>query len=280
MTPKHLPLQLVAKSKKYYVVWQGHQPGIYDSWENCQREIKGYPDAKFKSFSSMEEARTAFRNPDEVVHEPKKQYYYVIWQGHHPGIYESWDQAQKAIAGYPRALYKTFGSKQLAERAFKEGPENYREGDFKKTKDLDPQLLDKIGNPIELSLCVDAACNGKGDMEYQGVWTFSRDQVFKVGPYKKGSNNIGEFLALVHALAYLNQQRDEKFKMMPVYSDSKIAMGWIRAKKCFTKKNPSPEVQQLIHRAEKWLADNYFKNPLLKWETKAWGEIPADFGRK
>jgi hypothetical protein len=131
---------------------------------------------------------------------------------------------------------KLLGSKQLAEKAFAEGPENYLEGSFKKTKDLNPEELKKIGKPIELSLAVDAACNGKGDMEYQGVWTFSNELLFKAGPYKKGSNNIGEFLALVHALAYLGKQRDEKMHNMIIYSDSKIAMSWIRQKKCFTKK--------------------------------------------
>lgn len=273
-------LRVMAKKQKYYVVWQGHQPGIYDSWENCQREIKGFPDARFKSFDTIGEARFAFKNPDAITTEPKKIYYYVVWAGHQRGVFDSWSEAQKSIQGFNRPLYKTFGSKQLALKAFEEGPENYREGNFKKTKDLDQSQLDKIGKPIELSLAVDAACNGSGDMEYQGVWTFSNEQLFKAGPYKKGSNNIGEFLALVHALAYLNKQRDEKFKIMPIYSDSKIAMSWIRQKTCFTKKNPSAEVQQLITRAEHWLKNNSYKNKILKWETKAWGEIPADFGRK
>ena len=138
----------------------------------------------------------------------------------------------------------------------------------------------KIGDPIELSLCVDAACNGKGDFEYQGVWTFSRQTEFKIGPYKKGSNNIGEFLALVHALAFLNGHRDSKMKTIPIYTDSRIAMGWVRGKMCRTKKTPTKEVQALIWRAEKWLKTNTFSNPILKWETKVWGEIPADFGRK
>src|SRR5688572_13102132 len=101
----------MSKQKKYYVVWHGHQPGIYDSWEHCQREIKGYPDAKFKSFNSMEEARIAFKNPDAVAYEPKKKYFYVVWSGHKPGVYDNWNDAQKSIAGFGKPLYKTFGSK-------------------------------------------------------------------------------------------------------------------------------------------------------------------------
>ncbi|MDA7803023.1 ribonuclease H family protein [Crocinitomix sp.] len=204
----------------------------------------------------------------------------MVWHGHQPGIYTEWNDVLKQIKGFPKAIYKTFGSKQLAEQAFDDHPDNYKDGDYKKTKDLSKEELERIGSPIELSLAVDAACNGKGDFEYQGVWTFSKENVFKVGPYKKGSNNIGEFLALVHALAYLNSHKDPKMKAMPIYSDSRIAMGWIRIKTCRTNKTPTPEVKNLILRAEKWLKVNSFKNPILKWETKVWGEIPADFGRK
>ena len=169
----------------------------------------------------------------------------------------------------------------MAERALKDGPEAYKGKDFRKTQDLNADQIEKIGMPIELSLTVDAACNEMtGIMEYQGVWTFDREQiVFRKGPYEGGTNNIGEFLALVHALAYFSKQSDEKFKSMPIYSDSKIAMNWIEAKKCRTKAKPGKEVAVLIQRAEKWLSQNRFENPILKWETKVWGEIPADFGR-
>jgi ribonuclease HI len=37
---------------------------------------------------------------------------------------------------------------------------------------------------------------------------------------------------------------------------------------------------ELIGRAIKWLNENTYSNKILKWETKAWGENPADFGRK
>ncbi|WP_418889083.1 viroplasmin family protein [Paracrocinitomix mangrovi] len=271
----------MAKQKKYYVVWEGHQAGIYDSWEKCQQQIKGYPNAQFKSFKTRQEAELAFRDQETYnVSDKKKQYYYVVWHGTKPGIYTEWKDVLENIKGVKGPIYKTFGSKQLAEKAFTEHPDKYKDGDYKKTKDLDEDTLKKIGNPIELSLAVDAACNNKGDFEYQGVWTFSNEVVFRVGPYKKGSNNIGEFLALVHALAYLKQQKDEKMHILPIYSDSRIAMGWVRQKICRTNKQPPADVQQLIKRAEHWLKNNTYKNPILKWETKVWGEIPADFGRK
>jgi ribonuclease HI len=271
----------LAKKKKYYVVWEGHQPGIYESWSICQKQIKGYPNAKFKSFESREIAQKALLDQKKyAVSANKKTYYYVVWHGKTPGIFTSWDEVRENIKGVKGAIYKTFGSKVLAEKAFTEHPDKYKEGDYKKTKDLTAEQLAKIGDPIELSLAVDAACNHKGDFEYQGVWTFSKENVFKIGPYKKGSNNIGEFLALVHAIAFLNSHKDEKMKQMPIYSDSRIAMGWVRLGKCRTKQHPPTDVKQLIFRAEKWLKSNQFNNPILKWETKVWGEIPADFGRK
>lgn len=271
----------MSKKQKYYVVWEGHTPGIYSSWSECQEQIKGFPNAKFKSFESKELAEKAFKDPESYSgSDKKKTYYYVVWHGKKPGIYTEWDDVRENIKGVKGPLYKTFGSKKLAEKAFSEHPDKWMEGDYKKTKDLSPEQLERIGKPIELSLAVDAACNNKGDFEYQGVWTFSKDVVFRVGPYKKGSNNIGEFLALVHALAYLQQHKDPKMKEMPIYSDSRIAMSWVRAKMCRTKKTPPDDVKKLIFRAEKWLKNNTYKNPILKWETKVWGEIPADFGRK
>ncbi|MEO9531730.1 MAG: ribonuclease H family protein [Crocinitomicaceae bacterium] len=271
----------VSKKKKYYVVWEGHLPGIYDNWEKCQEQIKGYPNAKFKSFKTLEQARKAMKDPSSVDFSAgKKQYYYVVWHGSKPGIFTDWDEVRENIKGVKGAIYKTFGSKSLAEKAFTEHPDKYKEGDYKKTKDLTAEQLEKIGDPIELSLAVDAACNNKGDFEYQGVWTFSKEEVFKVGPYKKGSNNIGEFLGLVHALAFLNGHKDPKMKSMPIYTDSRIAMSWVKACKCRTNKQPIPEVANLIARAEKWLRMNSYTTPILKWETKVWGEIPADFGRK
>ena len=267
--------------QKFYVVWSGRRPGIYTTWTEAQRQISGFKDAKFKSFKSRAEAEFALSNPSAIeASSKKKPYYYVVWAGYAPGVYQDWGEAKSQMTGFKNPKYKTFGSKQLAEKAFLEGPEKYP-GSYKKTRDLSSAELERIGSPIEMSLAVDAACNGKGVMEYQGVWTFNKEHVlFKMGPFNKGTNNIGEFLALVHALAYFQKDKDKKFHTMPIYSDSRIAMGWIKARRCRTKQSPSPEVKNLITRAEKWLHNNTFQNPILKWETKVWGEIPADFGRK
>lgn len=265
-----------AKKQKYYVVWEGHKPGVYHSWAECQRQTNGYPDAKYRSFESLAEAKKAFEDPDSVSPKKKKTMYYVVWEGKRPGIYTDWADAKEQIEGATKPRYKAFGSKRLAELAYEEGPDKYEGRGFKKTRDLSEEELERIGEPVPETISVDAASNAKtGDFEYRGVITDSGTELFRVGPHKDGSNNIGEFLALVHALAYLKKNRSD----LPIYSDSRIAMGWVKAKKARPKK-AGRKAKELISRAEEWLRTNDYKNPIWKWHTKVWGEIPADFGRK
>ncbi len=274
-----LQMKIMAKKKpKFYVVWKGKKPGIYKSWWDAKKQIDGYAGAQFKSYESKTEAEEAYADPihaQEVIRENRKTIYYVVWQGHRTGIYTDWELAKAQVDGYPYPKYKAFGSKQLAEQAYKEGPENYQGRSFKKTIDMTPSEKTTYGEPNEMSVSVDAACNAKGDMEYRGVWTYSSDEIFKKGPYKNGSNNVGEFLALVHALAILKKEKSD----LPIYSDSKYAMAWV-AKKKTNSKITDPYLTDLVTRAENWLKENDYPNKIIKWQTKFWGEIPADFGRK
>lgn len=130
------------------------------------------------------------------------------------------------------------------------------------------------------SWAVDAACSGNpGPMEYQAIDLQTGAQVFHFGPLH-GTNNIGEFLAIVHALALMDKQG---IKDKVIYSDSYNAILWVKKKQCKTKLVRTPETEQLyqiIARAEQWLRTHNVTIPVLKWETKQWGEVPADFGRK
>ena len=208
-----------------------------------------------------------------------KKKYYVVWQGRETGIFDSWDDCKKQVQGIPGAKYKSFETLEMAEKAFRK---NYEE--FAGKKIVEPQLsaeeLQRIGKPAQNSLSVDAACNmATGEMEYQGVYTATGSPIFHQGPFAEGTNNVGEFLALVHGLAYLKKNNLD----LPLYSDSRTAISWVKRKKCNSKLIPSSRNKvlfELIERAEKWLKKNTWKNRILKWETKAWGEIPADFGRK
>lgn len=210
----------------------------------------------------------------------KKKKYYVVWEGHTPGIYTKWDKCKKQIDGFPQAKYKSFLTEEDAGKAF-DGKWQDFIGKEKKQKLPEKDWIDLVGLPIKGSLTVDAACSGNpGKMEYRGVDLDRSKEVFRVGPVLKGTNNIGEFLALVHAIALIKQG---KLNYSIIYSDSKIAMSWVLQRKCKSKLVRNKETEALwnmIYRAEKWLENNMYNIRLKKWETKYWGEIPADFGRK
>ncbi len=209
----------------------------------------------------------------------KKKKFYVVWKGKHPGIFESWADCKAQIDGVQGAQYKSFSTFAEAKKAFNGNYLEYK-GKSKGKTELTPEELLKIGDPNYNSIAVDAASSGNpGKMEYRGVDTKTKRVLFHQGPFEQGTNNVGEFLALVHGLAFLKQQKSERI----LYSDSRIAIGWVRKKKCGTKLNKTAKNAQLfelIERAEEWLKKNRFNTPIVKWETKAWGEIPADFGRK
>ncbi len=208
-----------------------------------------------------------------------KKKYYVVWKGHHTGIFESWDDCKAQIKDFRGAQYKSFETFDAAKNALKNNYKDYvRKSKFK--SELSEALLKKIGKPNLNSVSVDAASSGNpGIMEYRGVDTKTKKELFKQGPFEEATNNIGEFLAIVHALAFLKQQKSERI----IYTDSRTALSWVKKKICNTKlerveKNKS--VFELVDRAVKWLQSNDYKTVIVKWETKAWGEIPADFGRK
>lgn len=209
-----------------------------------------------------------------------KQKWYVVWKGVTPGIYDSWATCKSQTEGFEDALYKSFESKQEAELAYRSNPQNYiRRGTASKANSAETKLSGSR-EIIRNSLSVDAACSGNpGIMEYRGVYTATGEEIFHSPRFPNGTNNIGEFLALVHGLALLKKQNSD----LPVYSDSVNAITWVRNKKCKTKleqNEQNADLFNLIDRAEIWLRNNDYRNPILKWDTKSWGEIPADFGRK
>ena len=190
--------------KKFYVVWNGYATGVFDSWEECQLQTKGYPGAKYKSFDSQEAAVEAYRgDPAEQI------------------------ELLASIAKHRPA------------------PVNY--------ESFPDIRLD--------SLAVDAACSKNP------------------GPVDR-LIGIGEYLALVHGLALLKSQGRPN---TPIYTDSRTARAWVRNRQPKTTLPRTPQNERLfemIERATAWLNANPLTNPILTWDTPAWGEIPADFGRK
>lgn len=209
----------------------------------------------------------------------KKGKFYTVWKGNRPGVYSKWAECKAAITGYKGAEYKSFLTFADAKKAYDKSYGDYKGKKTTKTI-LSKEALLKIGQPNLYSIAVDAASSGNpGIMEYRGVDTKTAKELFRQGPFKQGTNNIGEFLAIVHGLAFLKKQNSDRI----IYTDSKTAMSWVRKKNCNTKleKNPKNEIVfELISRAVTWLKTNSYDTTIVKWETKAWGEIPADFGRK
>lgn len=210
----------------------------------------------------------------------RKQKYYVVWKGSAPGVYKTWAGCQSATKGYSKAKYKSFPTLESAQEAFREGPGPYW-GTKKFVSPLSETQLAAIGIPITNSLCVDAAWNVETRiMEYRGVWNHDQSVAFEQGPFENGTNNIGEFLAIVHGLALLVKRSSD----WPIYSDSKTAISWVRHKHVRSKSietgKTSKRINNLVSRALRWLSKNEYDNDILKWETEAWGEVPADYGRK
>lgn len=213
-------------SRKFYVVFEGRAPGLYDTWEECQEQIDGFPGARYRAFQDQDEATEAFRRYDS---------------GEDMAIYKAMRRRNSAVVNY---------------EAF-------------------PEIrLDAIA--------VDASCPGNpGPVEYRGVRVGTGEQLFRIGPLQGGTNNIGEYLALVHVAAMLKNAGDTT---TPIYSDSRTAIGWFMRGASNTKIVPTATneaLRQILARADAWRRVNrVIPNPIFKWDTDRWGEIPADFGRK
>ncbi len=214
--------------------------------------------------------------------------YYVVFNGPNPGIYDKWEDAAEQI-NFKGARYKSYPTSEAAAEAFR------RESDDAGTADLGRFLskagshrLPKPGQPdymtnpeVDLDAwAVDASCMGNpGRMEYQGVELMTGRVLFRVGPFDDATNNIGEFLAIVHAMA----QMEKEGKYHNIYSDSVSGMAWVRTHKIKTQLKPTErnrKVFELMARAVTWLNTHRFPGKVMKWQTDRWGEIPADFGRK
>lgn len=210
----------------------------------------------------------------------KKKKYYTVWKGHHTGVFEKWNDCKAQITNFEGAQYKSFDTFEAAKDALKGNYFDYigKNKGFK--SELSKGQLNKIGQPNYHSISVDAASSGNpGIMEYRGVDTKTKKQLFIQGPFEEGTNNIGEFLALVHGLALLKKNNSDRI----LYTDSITAMSWVKKKTCNTKltrNEKNKALFELVDRAIVWLKNNTYKTVIVKWETKAWGEIPADFGRK
>ena len=231
------------KKSKWYVIYRGRRVGVYDNWRECEQETRGFPDAKFASFDTYEEARCSF--------------------------------LKECICGG--------GDCEWVQKAFPSICTSSPSGDTWRTCEGGPEIP---------CVCTDAACTNPvgGDVEYRCVRisnkTAAVEQLFAFGPFRLGSNNIGEYVGLVRALMWTSTH--DSLGSAPIYTDSRVAISWVS--------NPvAPGSNTTIKaigddlRAELKYCDDWIKTPVAKkevlkrvrhWKTSCWGEIPADYGRK
>ncbi len=207
----------------------------------------------------------------------------MVWRGRKRGIFESWADCERQVKGFTGAEYKAFKTRAEAVRAFAGAYSRYEGKPSSQGKWKTAHI-----RPVIPSICADAACDGSpGQLEYRCVRTETGEQLVHAGPFQAGTNNVGEFLAIVDAMRWV---RDHGLDW-PVYSDSSNAIAWVAAKKCNTKLQRTRANESLFARiaiAEQELKTGALGNAgadhgrsrILKWHTEAWGEIPADFGRK
>lgn len=230
--------------KKYYVIWTGREPGVYDDLQDALDQVDDYPGASFKSYDNAAEASEAFRRGTARTD-------------------------SRDLGGLLAQAHKQKGSAKTALEAQRRNMPGNGQPDYLDNPEIDPD-----------GWAVDAACAGNpGKMEYRGVELMTGRELFHVGPFEQSTNNIGEFLAIVHALS-LMFQRGERHT---IYSDSVTGMAWVRNRKVKTQLERNPKTEksfQLMERALSWLNSHTINVKIRKWDTDRWGEIPADFGRK
>ena len=212
----------------------------------------------------------------------KRKKWYVAWMGGEVELFDNWADCEERVKGVSGARYKSYNTKDEAVNALRNGDDSGallraiaqgRSG----IKTVNYEAIPEI---IPGSIAVDGACSGNpGIMEYRGVDVMTGAEIFRQGPFADATNNVGEFLAIVHALAFLKQRSMDN----AIYSDSRTAMAWVRDRHCKTTLKPTAANErlfQIIARAEAWICNNTWTNRIIKWDTEHWGEIPADFGRK
>lgn len=243
--------------QKYYVVWEGREPGVYDNWDDCFEQVNGFPGAKYKAFPSQEAAVSAYRGDGAAEEELLTRI----------ALHTS-EAARPVEAAQPGVSVSAKSQPVSAKSQPVSGPASYP--DYSRIPEINLSAI-----------ATDGACAGNpGVMEYRGVKVATGEEIFHVGPLPDGTNNVAEYLALVHALALLFKQNDGT---TPIYTDSGTAVAWVRNRGCCTKLEPTERnrrIFEMIARANVWIRTHTPTNPILRWSTSLWGEIPADFGRK
>lgn len=272
----------------FYAVIKGRKPGIYTDWDQCKAQIHEFKGSKYQKMNAknMADAEIEYEkliNPSSATdllfaQQNQEGTFYAVFVGRKPGIYNNWSECEFQINKYPDAKFKKLTSTNLFDAQAEYKNLANSKGSINKAMNV----AKATAEPQKDFLTVDGASNGE-NCEYQAVWYPNGEKAFASKKFTGGTNNIAEFLGLIHGLHYLMQNK----KPLKIYTDSVTAMAWVRDGKANTTANMTgkitPELQELIKQGEDFLSKNSkeLENAeILKWETKKWGEIPADYGRK
>ena len=156
-----------------------------------------------------------------------KQKFYVVWEGVTPGVYTSWTDCQLQIKGYEGAKYKSFDTREEAERALATSPYAYiGKNAKKKSEKVSSETLPAC--VIDNSLAVDAACSGNpGPGGWGAVLRYGAHERELSGGEAQTTNNRMELTAVIEALRLLKEPCE-----VELYSDSKyvidaLSKGWV-----------------------------------------------------
>lgn len=261
---------------KYYTVWVGREPGVYDNWDDAEEQVRNFPGARYKSFKTKEAAVAAFRGDDA------RELGAIIRRLRQPAVRITDPAASSASsASSAKPAFKPAAS--ASGRPAAAAAQRPATADMRVTgvKAASSAVLAQIAVLLAAhpeidpyAWCVDASCMGNpGVMEYRGVELATGREIFRVG-FPKGTNNIGEYLAIVHALALM----EKTGKWHNIYTDSKNALLWLRTRNPKTKLAVEPATARLhavLSRATAWLKAHpgvprlLFKSPATRPEQPA-----------
>ena len=186
--------------------------------------------------------------------------YYVVWQGHRPGVYDTWTECKAQITGFDRPQYKKFSTRYQAFHAYQKGS-SYREN----LRASDLPVFEKK------SILINASTDTQRNLtSYYGLYLNSNRRMFS-NTISSADKRIGLFLAAVKALSILHKHRT----LLPVYTESLEIISAVKDKR-FVALNPQAEsakVNLYVRVALAWL-EKHPPPPLLHWNAAYWGELP------
>lgn len=263
------------KKNKVYLVQVGSELKSFDNWPACQAFVSGKP-YKYAGGPTHEAAlkklrgnaqKNSWGGKERPADRPKNNIYVVEIA---PGEYRDFDKwkpcqafVQGKVVAYAGGVDREAAMKKLLAT---------REWQLEKNKKGAAKTKAVGAVPTE-GLTADAGTHGNpGPCEYQV--TDIRGKVLAHKHLGVHTNNFAE-LAGIKGMIEVAAERGETI----LWTDSKIAMGWIKSKKLGPTVREPELIMELIY-AINDLLKKYPQMELRKWETKSWGEIPSDFGRK